>query len=300
MIMPNLPGRLGNPNSLLNTDPRADPRMVAALAAVSLDGAPKPAGVDASTPIAAMLEFCRVAESSYEQVFDTIFAGLAPVEGVTSRIEIIKGADGNDIPLYIHVPDSIDRPMPAVLHIHGGGMVILQASGAAYVRWRDELAATGMVVVGVEFRNGGGSLGEYPFPAGLNDCASALHWLAENKEDLRVSSIVASGESGGGNLSLATAIKAKRDGTLDQIDGIYAQCPYISNLWADPSPQLASLVENDGYFLNVSEMGALANVYDPDGHNAVNPLAWPYHASRSDLEGLPPHVISVNELDRST
>ena len=40
-----------------------------------------------------------------------------------------------------------------------------------------------------------------------------------------------------------------------------------------------------------------ARVYDPTGENATNPLAWPYHASLADLEGLPPHVISVNELD---
>ncbi len=297
MAMPSLPGRLGNPSSLLNTDPRADPRMVAALAVVGLDGAPEPAGVDTSTPIEEALEFARVVEPAFEQIFDTIFAGLTPVRGVTSRTETIKGADGNDIPLYVHVPDSISGPMPAVLHIHGGGMVILRAAGSNYVRWRDELAATGMVVVGVEFRNGAGVLGDHPFPAGLNDCASALGWLHENREDLGVSTIVASGESGGGNLSLATALKAKRDGTLHQLDGVYAQCPYISNLYGDPPAELRSLVENDRYFLNVSQMGAFAGLYDPDGTNATNPLAWPYHASRSDLEGLPPHVISVNELD---
>jgi len=31
--------------------------------------------------------------------------------------------------------------------------------------------------------------------------------------------------------------------------------------------------------------------------HARDPLAWPYHASTADLAGLPPHVISVNELD---
>ena len=29
----------------------------------------------------------------------------------------------------------------------------------------------------------------------------------------------------------------------------------------------------------------------------MNPLAWPYHAVKEDMVGLPPHVISVNELD---
>ena len=33
-------------------------------------------------------------------------------------------------------------------------------------------------------------------------------------------------------------------------------------------------------------MGVLAKVYDPDGENATNPLAWPYHATRDDLAGL--------------
>ena len=32
------------------------------------------------------------------------------------------------------------------------------------------------------------------------------------------------------------------------------------------------------------------------GREAENPLAWRF-AQREDLEGLPPHVISVNELD---
>jgi acetyl esterase/lipase len=44
-------------------------------------------------------------------------------------------------------------------------------------------------------------------------------------------------------------------------------------------------------------MAPLARAYDPDGENATNPLAWPYHASAAELRGLPPHVISVNELD---
>ena len=44
-------------------------------------------------------------------------------------------------------------------------------------------------------------------------------------------------------------------------------------------------------------MGALARVYDPSGEHATDPLAWPYHAPREDLAALPPHVISVNQLD---
>ena len=84
-------------------------------------------------------------------------------------------------------------------------MMILKASGVNYMTWRDALAATGIVVVGVEFRNGAGPLGPYPFPAGLNDCYSSLEWFNSNKKRLGVSKIIVSGESGGGNLSLTTS-----------------------------------------------------------------------------------------------
>ncbi len=297
-MSPVLPGRLGDPNMQLKDDPRADPRMLAAMAPLGLDVAPPQGPVGPDAPLEEQLEASMVAEEGFEQLGGALSMSTPPPQGVSSRTEIIRGVDGNDISLYIHTPDDADGPLPAIVHTHGGGMVILTAANAGYQRWRDELAATGLVVVGVEFRNGAGKLGPHPFPAGLNDCASAAQWVIENKAALGVSHVVVSGESGGGNLSIATALKAKKDGWLDGIAGVYSQCPYISNLYHAPPPELRSLVENNNYFLNVEhQMAALTVPYDPSGENATNPLAWPYHAETSDLEGLPPFVISVNELD---
>ena len=42
-------------------------------------------------------------------------------------------------------------------------------------------------------------------------------------------------------------------------------------------------------------MAVMATSYD--GIDSINPLAWPLFATIEDLNGLPPHVISVNELD---
>jgi len=294
---PILPGRLGSPEMVLREDPRADPRMVAAMAPFGLAEAPEPAPVDADAPLDALLDYVAAAEAGFEELFGALAMGLPPVDGVTSSVEVIAGVDGNDITVFIHRPTGATGPLPGVLHLHGGGMVLLEAAGAAYARWRDELAVTGLVVVGVEFRNGGGKHGAHPFPAGLNDCSSVLRWVTENKGRLGISKLVVSGESGGGNLTLATALQAKRDGRLSQIDGVYAQCPYISNAYAVKRPELASLYENDGYFLSCNMMGALAKVYDPTDAHTTDPLAWPYHATTADLAGLPPHVISVNQLD---
>jgi acetyl esterase/lipase len=166
-----------------------------------------------------------------------------------------------------------------------------------YSRWRNDLAAKQLVVIGVEFRNAAGRLGPHPFPAGLNDVTSALQWVVQNKAELGIDKLVISGDSGGANLSLAATIKAKRDGRLAQVDGVYALCPYISNAYVDKGTELQSLHENDGLYTPVAVCAATALAYDPQRENATNPLAWPYHASPEDLQGLPPHVVSVNELD---
>ena len=294
-----LPGRLEHPDRSLATDPRSDPRLVEAIIPLGLDVLMLETPVTATSPMDEIYEHCAEAEAGFAALGGILSSQTPPPEGVESRTEVITGVDGNEINLYIHTPagHSSDSPIPCIVHTHGGGMVILRAADAGYVRWRDELAATGLVVVGVEFRNGAGGLGNHPFPAGLNDCASGAQWVIDNKEALGASKVIISGESGGGNLSVATALKAKQNGWIDGIDGVYAQCPYIYGGYADPALELTSLFENDGYFLGAANMGALARAYDPDGANATNPLAWPYHATAADVAGLPPHVISVNQLD---
>ncbi len=294
---PILPGRLGDPDMLMKTDPRADPRMVAAMALLGMDGAPEPAPVDVNSPDEALQEYAMVAEEGFAMLGDILSSGAPAITNVERRTEVIRGIDGNDISLYIHTPTDVDGPVPAIVHTHGGGMAILEASSGGYVRWRDELASTGLVVVGVEFRNSAGKLGPHPFPAGLNDCFSGVQWTHENRESLGVSKIVISGESGGGNLAIATTMKAKQEGALDMIAGVYAQCPFISGLYEDKDPALPSLYENDDYFLNCSMLGSMVRMYSPDASDDTNPLAWPYHAEVDDLRGLPPHIVSVNQLD---
>jgi acetyl esterase len=166
-------------------------------------------------------------------------------------------------------------------------MVQSAAAEPAFARLRDEMAATGLVVVGVEFRNGGGKLGPYPFPAGLNDCVSALAWFHGRRAAVGMSKVIVAGESGGGNLSLATTLRAKRDGNTEMIDGVYAMCPYISGAYAPPPPELPSMFENDGYYIGTRMMGGIAKIYDPEGQHATDPLAWPYYATFDDLCACP-------------
>ena len=82
MGSPVLPGRLGSPGMSLRDDPRADPRMIAAMEPFGLGEPPAPAPVDSSSPIEDLLEYVALAEEGFEALFGALAAELPPIEGV--------------------------------------------------------------------------------------------------------------------------------------------------------------------------------------------------------------------------
>ena len=41
----------------------------------------------------------------------------------------------------------------------------------------------------------------------------------------------------------------------------------------------------------------MGSIYNPDGSHSHDATCWPLAATDAELTGLPPHIISVNELD---
>jgi acetyl esterase/lipase len=178
-------------------------------------------------------------------------------------------------------------------------MTVMSAYDGNYKAWGRIIAANNVAVAMVDFRNAirPSSVPEVaPFPAGLNDCVSGLKWTHAHAADLKIdpARIIVAGESGGGNLTLATGLKLKRDGDLALIKGLYALCPYIAGQW--PLPENPSSVENNGLLLDLHNNRGRVG-YGIEAFEARNPLAWPGFATAEDVKGLPPVVISVNECD---
>ncbi|MDT5210958.1 MAG: acetyl esterase [Mycobacterium sp.] len=270
--------------------------MVQAFTELGIDGHPPTAPLTVDSPLEDKRAFAAMNEEVVGAVLSAFGQAVPDVDGVTTTTTTITGEDGNDITLYISRPQA-SGALPAVVHLHGGGMAICSATDVGYARGREYLAATGLVVVGVEFRNSAGKLGPHPYPAGLNDCAAGVRWTYANRSDLGVSHLIVGGESGGGNLTLTVGHKANREGWLNEIAGLYAQCPFISNRWHDAPDELPSLRECDGYFIGLQLLAALGTIYDPTGEYARDATAFAGMATDEELAGLPPHVISVNELD---
>ncbi len=168
-----------------------------------------------------------------------------------------------------------------------------------YRAWAKIMAAQGLVVVMVDFRNSltPSSAAEVaPYPAGLNDCVSGFRWLRAHAAEVGAdpARLVIAGESGGGNLTLAVGLKLLRENDIAGVKGLYALCPYILGAWPDPA--CPSSVENNGILLDLhSNRGAMG--YGMAAFEARDPLAWPGFATEADVRGLPPVKISVNECD---
>lgn len=178
-------------------------------------------------------------------------------------------------------------------------MATMSCFDGMYRGWGKLIADNGVAVMMVDFRNSvvASSAPEVvPFPAGLNDCVSGVRWVAAHADDLGIdpARIVIAGESGGGNLTLATGLKLKRDGDLALIKGLYALCPYIAGQW--PALDCPFSVENEGILLQLHNNRGRVG-YGIEAFNERNSLAWPSFATVDDVIGFPPTVINVNECD---
>lgn len=280
-------------------DPRLDPRIKA-----MLSNLPPFAVTDVTSRDELLAEASTDQAKQAAEMYTMMMAmcddeSVASSAGLSVRSErIVSQPDGNEINLQIIRPDN-DDVLACIYYVHGGGMQALSCYDGNYRAWGKILAGLGVAVVMVDFRNAlvPSSVPEVaPFPAGLNDCVSGLKWVHAHASTLHVdpTRIVVAGESGGGNLTLATGLKLKQDGDLGLIKGLYALCPYIAGEW--PLPQNPSSTENNGILLDLHNNRG-AHAYGIEAFNARDPLAWPGMATGDDVKGLPPTVINVNECD---
>ena len=188
--------------------------------------------------------------------------------------------------LRIYQPRLRTGQLPAVLWLHGGGMAIgiPEADEGQNLRFAKEIPS---VVVAVDYR----LAPEHPYPIPGNDCYEALCWLHENADRLGVNPqrIAVAGMSGGGNLALSIAIRA-RDLMGPSIAFLSLNSPMINSTADTPS----ALQDYDPRTLNRQGVLELWSYYV-----GKHPAEWtPYmDPSLDDLSGLPAVYAYAGELD---
>lgn len=288
------------PGPSWTNDERIDPRIRAAFAAVSRATTIRDYSSREEVLAEENSEEGQARARLAEEWFDRTYSDeIAPMDGLTAQtLSFRSHPDGNTIKVWFVRPDTNER-LACVYYIHGGGMRTHSCFDGVYMAWARLVAAQGVAVAMVDFRNcvRPSSAAEVaPYPAGLNDCASGLRWLRTQADTLNIDKdrVVIAGDSGGGNLALATGMKLQKEGAIGLIAGLYALCPFIEGHW--PQPHLPSSIENNGIFLNLhSNLSQMA--YGIEAFQNRDPLAWPGFATKEDVRDFPRTMISVNECD---
>lgn len=179
------------------------------------------------------------------------------------------------------------RPLPVLVYLHGGGWCFGSLNSCA--RFCAALAAEARIaVLAVDYP----LAPEQPFPAALDACTAALRQTVERAAEWGLDSgrISVGGDSAGGNLALAVALRGMADCTA---------CPPVRSLvlfypvtkaWADGSDTWQTYAS--GYGLDASLMEAFNEAYTL-GTDAVQPLVSPAQAADEWLARLP-EVLIVN------
>lgn len=124
----------------------------------------------------------------------------------------VPGPDGAPaVRVIMFRPAGIAAAAPAILYVHGGGMIAGTPDMQAGMLER-LATATGTLIVSVDYR----LAPETPFPGGLEDVYAALVWLHGHAGELGVdpARIMVMGDSGGGCLAAATALLARDRGQV--------------------------------------------------------------------------------------
>ena len=205
-----------------------------------------------------------------------------PVGEVT---DLTIAGPGGELPLRLYRPAS-GRPRPALLYFFGGGWVLGTIDTADGVS-RSLANSSGALVVVPGYR----LAPEHPFPAAIDDCYAALRWVAGHAAEIGAdpARLAVGGDSAGGNLAAAVALRARADGPA--LAGQLLVYPNTDQLADDESMRAA----DDPFLFNRRSVAWYREHYLASPADAANPLASPLRAE--SLAGLPPALVITAEYD---
>ncbi|WP_207400481.1 alpha/beta hydrolase [Actinomadura roseirufa] len=209
------------------------------------------------------------------------------VTGVPQPVVSVEAIDADGVAARLYRPTGTERAV--LVWAHGGGWIhgdLDTADGVA----RALANKGGCAVLSVDYR----LAPEHPFPAGLDDVWTAVEWARRAFDGVAVG-----GDSSGGNLAAAAALKA-RDGGVE----IAAQLLVYPVLDSTPDTdykiafrrRYARFAGRPGFGPDTyRRLEHIWETYVPDPALRASPYASPLHAS--SLAGVAPATIITAEHD---
>ena len=191
-----------------------------------------------------------------------------------------------ELPIKIYTPEGIG-PFPAVVFFHGGGWVAgnIELNGVQHQQISHDAR---VVVIAVNYQKAP----EHKFPIPFDDCYATLEWVAANTQLLNINpdEIGVAGDSAGGNLALAVALKAR------DVQGPKIAFQILIYPAVDYKFDYPSMIDNaTGYSLTTQGMKWYWDQYMGSSADLDNPYFRPL--AESNFANLPPTFTLTAELD---
>ncbi|GIH98498.1 alpha/beta hydrolase [Planobispora takensis] len=200
----------------------------------------------------------------------------APAPADPPAVEETAEARGARVPVRIFTPSG--GPARGVyLDIHGGGFY-MDSAARGDVRNRRLADALRLAVVSVDYR----LAPEHPWPAAPDDCETAALWLAGQARDrFGTARLAIGGSSAGATLALATLLRLRDAGAVDDFAGAVLQFGTYDLSARTPAGRRIA----EEYFIQ-AYAGHVADRTLPD----ISPVY-------GGLRGLPPALLVVGSAD---
>ena len=213
---------------------------------------------------------------------------IAEMKGPPEPVHIVEDLSidgpGGDLALRLYRPD-VPAP-PVLVYLHGGGWVI------GDLEIQDGLCRalanrSGCALLSVDYR----LAPEHPYPAALDDAWAALRWAAANGDrlDADAGRLGIAGDSAGGNLAAAAALRARNAGAPS-----LRACAVLCGVTDCRTDDRSMIGRAEGYFVTRARMAWYWDQYAPAPLDRAAPELSPL---RADLAGLAPTVVVTAGLD---
>lgn len=203
----------------------------------------------------------------------------------------IPGGPGDpDVPVQVIGRTKTGAARPAIVHMHGGGLV--SGTAAHSTAFCQMLAAEfDCVVLNVDYRRAP----ETPYPGPVEDIYAALKWMHDKAEDLGVDRrrIAVMGESAGGGLAAMLALLARDRGEIPLCFQllIYPMLDDRTGSMQRPTGAIGQV----GWSADANAFGWSAFLGGETARGT--PPSGSVPARVENLAGLPPTFIGVGAVD---
>ncbi|WP_084727237.1 alpha/beta hydrolase [Rhodococcoides yunnanense] len=222
-----------------------------------------------------------------QRPLSTIRAGLKMIPPSTTPIfhtaDVTVSTGSVPVPVRIYRPSSA-TDLPVAIYMHGGGFAI-GSLGMVDDFCRHLADIADLIVVSIDYR----LAPEHPYPAQIDDAVTVWDWMASAPPELGETSgkMVSIGESAGGTVALALALKTRDQGTRrpDAVVSYYGTNELVLSNPELETPPMLSAADCEWFW----------NMYLPEGADRDSPYAVPGNAK--SFEGIGPTLVITPEYD---